>query len=117
MPTTNLEQLTLATVPTLDPTIDAVFRKIMQGLVSDCERRPGDKKARECKLTFKLTPKVDPNTGELDYIQFEVEGKGNIPIYRTRTRQVVADRGIAMFSRGVPGDDDEAPLFQEDDDE
>ena len=108
-----MEELTLQTVMDLDPTIGAVFSKIMHDLARDCENRPYDSKARTCALKFCLTPVLDEATGALDYIEFETEGKPGIPVYRTRKAQLRSDQGHLFFNRDLPDAIDQQSLFHD----
>ena len=110
----DMQELTLDAIRELDPTIDAVFQKIIRDLARDCELRPYDSGVRTCGLKFKLTPVLDLSSGELDDIEFEVEGKPGIPIYRTRKTQLRSDQGRLFFNRDIPDELDQPPLLPND---
>lgn len=113
MPQIELTELTIDTVREFDPTIDAMFQKIMRDLAKDCENRPYDANARTCGLKFKLTPVLDESSGELDYIEFECEGKPGVPVFRTRKAQLRSEQGRLLFNRDLPEAIDQQSLYHD----
>ena len=114
----DLRTLSLKNLCEYDPTVEAVFQKIIRDLAHDCEMRPYEKKERKCKLIFCLEPVLDEFSGNLDYINVAVEGSRSMPKYRTKISQVRPDaKGNLRFNRDLPSDIDQRSLFTEDDDE
>lgn len=113
MPQVQLQELSLDSIRAIDPTVDAMFQKIMRDLARDCELRPYDSKERSCTLKFKLIPVLDEATGELDYIELETEGKPGVPVYRTRKSQLRSEQGRLVFNADLPDSIDQTSLFHD----
>lgn len=101
-----LEALTLATLQTLDPRIEALFQRQMQILSSDCMNRPREKGKR--KLTFELIcePVPDPETGECDEVKVSIDAHSSVPRFRTRPYPMQPTKAGLKFNAEVP---DESP--------
>lgn len=109
--------LSFETLPALDEKLVLLLRKHLANVAQDCISRPGDETARKVCLEFIFKPTRDPDTGECDVVNCEVECKSKVPIYRSRVYPMRVHKSGFLFNRDFPEELDQPPLFTDPEDE
>lgn len=80
-----LKKLTLKQCANLDGgKVAAAFALHSKKIVQDCMDRPGSDAVRKITMEFLVTPSLDPDTGECDDVNVEVEIGSKVPKHRSR---------------------------------
>lgn len=118
MPRTQVVDLNFSNLVDLDEgRIDKLLLINLARTAQDCITRPGDKSKRKVTLEFIFEPIADPDLGDCAGAKCEVECKTKLPVYRSRPFEMsVSNRGFA-FNKDFPEELDQAPLFDQGDDE
>ena len=99
-----LEQLTLATLETLDPKIELLFQKQLQLITNDCMNRPNEKKKRKLIFEMEFEPVPCPDSGECEEVKVSIDGKSSLPPFRTREFPMRPSKAGLRFDAQVPDD-------------
>lgn len=94
--------------------VDALFKRAVEAVAVDMERRPSVETAREIVLTMRATPKAG-ESGVLVEVRLEFELKTKVPVSRTREISAVVTEGKAIrYNDLSPGDVRQGTLDMED---
>lgn len=107
-----LEQLSLASLETLDPRIEVLFQKHVQQISNDCINRPREKSKRKLILEFYVEPVCDPDTGECEEVRVSIEGKSKLPVFRTKAFPMAVSKAGLRFNSEVPDNLNQPGLFE-----
>lgn len=111
------EQITLAKLATIDcKRIAIAFDQAIRNLATDCDDRPGDKRARKVVLQVELTPMPD-ESGVADEVAMKVQIKESLPTRKSKDYSLsLRKNGVLAIREGSEDNHEQSPLpFPEDD--
>ncbi|MEO1063771.1 MAG: hypothetical protein AAFZ07_20325 [Actinomycetota bacterium] len=94
--------------------IDKLLRRHLAIVAMDCINRPSDDGNRTVSLKFNVSPVLDPDTGDAESCKLEVECTSGVPKFRSKTFEMRLQNNGLTFNRDFPGELDQPPLFDGD---